>query len=388
MAGPTRRARKAPSPEPESAPLSEVGDISSPRDAADNAPEDDSTDIPAPAPFVTMSVQNLRAIQQQITDLQAAVQQNPHRRRRSNSESDHERPPKRSNLRGRAPIEYWGEDHPKLDSFIRQCEENSDIDGCTLDRTRIAIAGSYCRGTPAAQWQEYKRRPEHRFPHVITWDDMKKELRRQLGEEHVYIDRMYEKWQRATQRISQTGKEFGAYLQSIRTNLQEFGEEDLLSEKLLIHHMRQGLRPEVRAALYLNPTVPKDWPTFLAAVARAESSIQEHRSSSHPGKPSTYNKEKPVNKATENDHNSNSHSKHKNTNGRENSQAQFQGRGGRGGRSRRGGHRGGKAFNGTPASGVNSLHQSNPGDHSKDTCFNCNKTGHWSNECPDLAPKN
>ena len=74
MAGPTRQARKAASPSLESAPLSEVGDISSPRDAADNAPGDDSTDILAPAPVVTMSVKNLRAIQQQITDLQAAVQ--------------------------------------------------------------------------------------------------------------------------------------------------------------------------------------------------------------------------------------------------------------------------------------------------------------------------
>ena len=314
MAGPTRRTRKTPLPEPESAPLSELGDISSPRDAADNGPEDDPTDIPAPTPVVTISAENLRAIQQKIADLQAAIQENPRRRRRSDSESDYERQPKRSNLRGKAPIEYWGEDHPRLDSFIRQCEENFDIDGCTLDRTRIAFAGSYCRGTPAAQWQEYKRRPENRFPHVITWDDMKKELRRQLGEDHVYIDQMYEKWQRATERISQTGKEFGAYLQLIRTNLQEFGEEDLLSEKLLIHHVRQGLRPKVRAALFLNPTVPKNWPTFLAAVARAKSFIQEHKSSSHPGKPSMHNKEKPVEKATENDPNSNGYSRYKNTN--------------------------------------------------------------------------
>lgn len=87
---------------------------------------------------------------------------------------------------------------------------------------------------------------------------MKKELRRQLGEEHVYIDQMYEKWQRATQRSGQTEKEYGAYLQSIRTNLQDLGEGDFLNEKILIHHMRQGLRPAVRAALYWNPTVPAD----------------------------------------------------------------------------------------------------------------------------------
>ena len=44
---------------------------------------------------------------------------------------------------------------------------------------------------------------------------MKKELRQQLGKEHVYIDEMYDKWQRAAQRINQTGKELRAYLLSI-----------------------------------------------------------------------------------------------------------------------------------------------------------------------------
>ena len=49
----------------------------------------------------------------------------------------------------------------------------------------------------------------------------------------------------ATQHIGQTEKKFGAYLQSIRTNLQELGEVDLFSKKLLLYHMRQGLRPKV-----------------------------------------------------------------------------------------------------------------------------------------------
>ena len=263
MAGPTRRTRKVPPPAPSSSRLSEPEDSNSPDDNADDAPGDNAANNPAP-PIVTMRAEDLRAMQQQITDLQAAVQLNPRRRRRSDSESD------RSNLRGKAPIEYWGKDHPELDAFIQQCEENFDIDGCTLDKTRIAYAVSYCRGTPRTQWQEHKRRHNHRFPHDITWVDMKKELRRQLGEKHVYLNHLYEKWQRATQGIDQTGKEFGAYLQSIRTNLQELGEDDLLSEKLLLYHMRQGLRPEVRAALCMNPEVPKDWPAFLAAVSRAE----------------------------------------------------------------------------------------------------------------------
>lgn len=137
-------------------------------------------------------------MQQRIVDLEAA-QQNTRHRRRSDSESDHERAPKRSNLKGKAPDEYWGETHPKLDAFIRQCEQNFRIDGCTRDETRVAYAGSYCRGTPQTQWEECELRPEHREPHVITRIEMKKELRQQLGEEHVYIDEMYDKWRKATQ---------------------------------------------------------------------------------------------------------------------------------------------------------------------------------------------
>ncbi len=87
---------------------------------------------------------------------------------------------------------------------------------------------------------------------------MKKELRRQLGEEHVYIDEMYDKWQRAAQRTNQTGKEFGAYLQSIRSNLLDLDAAGAPNEIQLIHRMRQVLTSEIRHALYRNPTVPKD----------------------------------------------------------------------------------------------------------------------------------
>ena len=266
------------SPPPGSATLSDAEDDTIPG-GNDTTPEGGAAvnPSPAPAPVVPISVADFQAFQQRIADLEAA-QQNTRRRRRSDSESDNERAPKRLNLKGKAPNEYWGENHQKLDVFIRQCEQNFRIDGCTRDETRVAYAGSYCRGTPQTQWEEYERRPEHREPHVITWTEMKKELRRQLGEEHVYIDKMYDRWQKATQRTGQTGKEFGAYLQSIGSNLLDLDTAGAPNETQLIHRMRQGLRSEIRAALYRNPTVPKDWPTFLEAVARAETSIHLERS--------------------------------------------------------------------------------------------------------------
>lgn len=131
---------------------------------------------------------------------------NPPRRRQSDSESDNKRSPKRTNLKGMPPDVYWGKSHQKLLAFIRQCEKNFLIDRCTRDKDRIAYASSYCRGTARAQWADYKRLPEHREPHVITWDDMKKELRRQLGEGPLYIEEMHDKWHAATQRDGQTVK--------------------------------------------------------------------------------------------------------------------------------------------------------------------------------------
>ena len=68
------------------------------------------------------------------------------------------------------------------------------------DDTRVAYASSFLRGTPKKLWDEYANREEYQEPHIFTWTDMKKELRRQLGEEHVYMDQMYDKLQKATQR--------------------------------------------------------------------------------------------------------------------------------------------------------------------------------------------
>ncbi len=114
---------------------------------------------------------------------------------------------------------------------------------------------------------------------------------------------------------------------------------DTPNKTQLIHRMRQGLRSEICAVLYRNPTVPKNWPTFLEVVARAESSIHlEHKSSTHGDKPSIHNREKSVDKTTENSHSSNNHSNHRSANTRGNSQTQFRGRGGHGGRSGRGGY--------------------------------------------------
>ena len=51
---------------------------------------------------------------------------------------------------------------------------------------------------------------------------MMKELHRQPGEVHVYIDKMYHRWQKAILCTSQMSKEFGAYLLYIRSNLFHF----------------------------------------------------------------------------------------------------------------------------------------------------------------------
>lgn len=248
-------------------------------DGESNALKDVVTNTPTPDPVVTIKPRDSLAILQPTADLKAPTQQNRRRRHQSDYGSDNERSTKRSNPECRAPDMYWGESHQKLDAFIQQCEQNFCIDGCTQDKTRIAYAGSYCRGTTRTRWAEYEGRLEHHEPHVITWDHMKKELRRQLGEGSLYIELMHDRLHEATQRGGETVREFGANLQSIRSALLKVDEAGAPNETQLMHRMRQGLRQEIRAAIFGIPIIPKDWPTFLELAARAEFSIrQEHKS--------------------------------------------------------------------------------------------------------------
>lgn len=78
------------------------------------------------------------------------------------------------------------------------------------------------------------------------------------GEGSLYIEEMHDKWHEATQRGGQRIREFGAYLQSIRSVLLDLDEAGARNEKQLMHRMRQGLRPEIRAAIFRIPTIPKD----------------------------------------------------------------------------------------------------------------------------------
>ncbi len=61
---------------------------------------------------------------------------------------------------------------------------------------------------------------------------------------------MYSKWQKVAQRTYQTGKEFGAYLQSIQSNLLDLDVASAPNETQIIYRIRQGLRSEFCAALY------------------------------------------------------------------------------------------------------------------------------------------
>lgn len=70
-----------------------------------------------------------------------------------------------------------------VEKLIRR-STNSLANASEIFQLRDETRGSYCRHT---QRIEYESRPEHREPHVTAWIGMKKELRRQLGDGHVYI---------------------------------------------------------------------------------------------------------------------------------------------------------------------------------------------------------
>ena len=84
---------------------------------------------------------------------------------------------------------------------------------------------------------------------------------------------MYNKWQKATKRTNQTDKEFGVYLQSIRSNLLDPDIVEAPNERQLIHRIQQGLRSKIHVVFYRNPTVSKNLPIFLEVVMSVKSSI-------------------------------------------------------------------------------------------------------------------
>ncbi len=69
---------------------------------------------------------------------------------------------------------------------------------------------------------------------------------------------MYDKCQKAAPRINQTGKEFGAYLQSMRSNLLDLSAAGASNATQLIHCIQRELRSEICTTVYQNPIVPKD----------------------------------------------------------------------------------------------------------------------------------
>lgn len=92
-----------------------------------------------------------------------------------------------------------------------------------------------------------------------------------------------------------------------------------------------------------------------------------------------HNREKPIDKALENNYSSNSHNNYTTTIVYRNFQAYSQNCGGCGSRRSCHSHNGypkRRISNATPARKANNTNKSNPSDHSKNTYFNYNKIGY------------
>lgn len=82
--------------------LSKAKDNNSKGNNTNHPSRNNTTNNPAFALIVTISVQKLQAIQKQISNLQIAVQQNSYCHRQSKFELDYKLAPKRSNLLDKA----------------------------------------------------------------------------------------------------------------------------------------------------------------------------------------------------------------------------------------------------------------------------------------------
>ena len=268
-----------------------------------------------------------------------------------------------SNLKSKMPDVYTGKSHKKLHEFFRQCVEHFEALNCEVNHpSSIAFAASLLRGnTTGPMWVDY--RSSLAPGHIVTWDEFKKVLRDDLGDEDAFIDKTWSKFFSYHQRSNESVRSFTTTLHQLRSILQEYDPLLLPSESLMIRRLRSALRPEICAALYNTDERVKSYSAFLNKVMSAEASASMRAA----GSARTNKRDRSRDVSPEQ------------PNQRDKSASNRRGKK----RNRDSTTDAGKSSDKTPATGSNA--------DAEVICFTCNKPGHKSPACPDKPkpkPKN
>lgn len=157
--------------------------------------------------------------------------------------------------------------------FNHQCRRYFRVARCSPnDPESIAFAALSVRGeTPAHVWAEYEKAlPPH---HRVTWEEFLKVLRNDLGCEKTFIDKTWSTYFGLSQRPTESVRAYSVQLQQTCSVLQEY-DRNYPRESEMIRRVRDGLRPEIRAALYTLPEQTDSYNSFVNSAMQAEASVQ------------------------------------------------------------------------------------------------------------------
>lgn len=170
------------------------------------------------------------------------------------------------------PDVYMGLSHSELHEFLRQCVEYLSVAKASLDDPgTMSFVATFFRGkTTGPTWSDYQKSLAP--GHVVTWNEFKRVLRSDLGDEDAFINKTWSKWFTYHQRSGESVQTFSVTLQELRAILLKYDSASAPTDSMMIRRICHALRPEIRAALYNTGERVESFTTFLNKAMSAEAS--------------------------------------------------------------------------------------------------------------------
>lgn len=267
------------------------------------------------------------------------------RRRRSDSHSSEERGKKRRHIRMRDLPTYTGKSLREFKEWTQLAESVFELHASEFetDKERILFARMYLGGTPNTSWTN---RVQSLDLNNTSWEFFKNFLHNLVEDPVNRRSNAGQKYHDAAQRPNQSAQEFANYLETLEAELSPY------SESHQITHFLVRLRPELRHAITYCNAIPTTRAEMVGLAVRMENTLKRG------GAPDSFTQR-------------NQGAKKKGNNPRSRA-----------------------STTGTLESRITapsaSTSKVEPGasssyDKRKVTCWNCNKKGHYANEC--IKPK-
>ena len=205
-------------------------------------------------------------------------------------------------LKARFPDIYWDKTHLECYNFFQQCKDHF-ISADATGLNRVPFAATFLKDTALFRWQQHQHKIEDQTNVSISWKRFKAFLCQSLGESEAFVDTIWSTIRKDSQHQFEEVIDCAAHLEHLQTVFQEFDPDVVISEPVLIHLFRDGLRPCIRAQAKQESCQKDTWDQAIkkAIAAEAKAALklalwvlemdaccpQGHRSASKPTKDHT-----------------------------------------------------------------------------------------------------